>query len=372
MLAGYSGYTPGFRTVPPVLAPGTENNARKFQSAGKSVVYPDEPISRTMNAPRLSVSSDAAAYLHPGAYKVPDQRGVMAAKLDAAQDKAAAPRRFVHRSAKEVEFPDFYAEKRQAMSMKPEAYRVAFDRNAINGNVSLIQAVRMFGEAQVASASLRYQNLFERELVAVLKESLLRRNTETKGFVPTLSSGELRLGLAEVSFDEFAKAVERCGAVLAQVSIGPSEPSALYAAKLDPKVITSLTEQSRYITDLGDVGVQPMQRGLMTGYGGMDSTTNDLMSGTAKLSNQVPGYSGHIPKKNGQPTLQDPRPDQKKSVKGCFNANLPGYTGHWPTYGMTAKTEGVRVSMETTTGSSQALAAALARGGDEWRGTIHG
>ena len=87
---------------------------------------------------------------------------------------------------------------------------------------------------------------------------------------------------------------------------------------------------------------------------------------------QVPGYSGHIPKKNGQPTLQDPRPDQKKSVKGCFNANLPGYTGHWPTYGMTAKTEGVRVSMETTTGSSQALAAALARGGDEWRGTIHG
>ena len=56
-----------------------------------------------------------------------------------------------------------------------------------------------FSGAQAASASLRYQNLFERELVAVLQNSLERRNSETKGFVPTLSSGELRLGLVEVS-----------------------------------------------------------------------------------------------------------------------------------------------------------------------------
>ena len=372
MLAGYSGYTPGFRTVPPCMAPGTENNTKKFQSAGKSVVYPDQPISRIINEPRLSVSSDSSAYLKSTDFKVPDPRGVMAARLDASKKNADAPRRFVHRSAKEVEFPDFYREKKHAASMTPESFRVSFDRVAINGACSVIQAVRVFGEAQVASASIRYQNLFERMLVGVLQESLERRNSETKGYVPTLSSGELRLGLVEVSFDEFSEAVKRTSASLSQVKIGPSEPSALYAAKLDPKVITSLTEQSRYVTDLGDVGVQPMQRGLMTGYGGMASTTNDLMSGTAKLSNQVPGYSGHIPKKNGQPTLQEPRPDQKKSVKGCFNANLPGYTGHWPTYGITAKTEGVRVSMETTTGSSQALAAALARGGDQWKSTIVG
>ena len=264
-----------------------------------------------------------------------------------------------------MEFPDFYEEKRQALRLNPESYRVAFDRHAINGAVSLIQAVRIFGDAQAASASLRYQNLFERELVAVLQNSLERRNSETKGFVPTLSSGELRLGLVEVSFEEFSEAVQRCGATLAQINIGPSEPSALYAAKLDPKVITSLTEQSRYSTDLGEAGVQPMERGLMTGYGGMDSTTNDLMYGTKpELSNQVRGTAGHIPKKNGKPTLQEPRPDQKKSVKDASNANLPGYTGHWPTYGIKAKTEGVSVSIETTTGSSQALAAALARG---WR-----
>ena len=313
MLAGYSGYTPGFRTVAPTLAPGTENNTRKFQSAGKSVVYPDQPISRLMNQPRLSVSSDSSAYLHPGAYKVPDARGVMGAKLDKQKEEAAAPRRFVHRSAKEVEFPDFYEEKRQALRLNPESYRVAFDRHAINGAVSLIQAVRIFGDAQAASASLRYQNLFERELVAVLQNSLERRNSETKGFVPTLSSGELRLGLVEVSFEEFSEAVQRCSATLAQINIGPSEPSALYAAKLDPKVITSLTEQSRYSTDLGEAGVQPMERGLMTGYGGMDSTTSDLMYGTAKLSNQVPGTAGTFRKRTGNRRCKSRAPIRKRA-----------------------------------------------------------
>ena len=38
--------------------------------------------------------------------------------------------------------------------------------------------------------------------------------------------------------------------------------------------------------------------------------------------------------------------------------------------GMTAKTEGVSVSIETTSGSSQSLAAALAVGGD-WRAQIN-
>ena len=90
MLAGYSGYTPGFRTVAPTLAPGTENNTRKFQSAGKSVVYPDQPISRLMNQPRLSVSSDSSAYLHPGPQS--SRRGVMGAKLDKQKEEAAAPR----------------------------------------------------------------------------------------------------------------------------------------------------------------------------------------------------------------------------------------------------------------------------------------
>ena len=39
--------------------------------------------------------------------------------------------------------------------------------------------------------------------------------------------------------------------------------------------------------------------------------------------------------------------------------------------GMTAKTEGVSVSIETTSGSSQSLAAALAVGGD-WRESLGG
>ena len=353
------------------MAPGTENNTRKFQSAGKSVVYPDQPISRLMNEPRLTVSSDQSAYLNPDQYTPCDPRGVMAKKLDAAAANAAEPRKFCHKSAKSVEFPNFYAEKNQATSLSPEDYRVTFDRFAVNGIVSVIDAVRIFGEKQKKSSALRYQNVFERKLVAVLEVSLKRRNTESKSYKPTLMNGELRVGLAEVTFDEFCRAVADTNAQLSTIFIGPSQPSELYAAKHDAKVITSLTEPSRYQTDLGVSGVIPVERGVMTGYGGMASTTNDLMYGTAKLSNQVPGYSVHIPKAEGDPTLQDPRPDQKKSVKGCFNANLPGYTGHWPTYGMTAKTEGVSVSIVTTSGASQALAAALAVGGD-WKGQISG
>jgi hypothetical protein len=410
MLAGYSGYRPAWKTVPPCMAPGTENNTKKFQSAGKSVVYPDQPISRLMNEPRLTVSSDQSAYLHPGAYQPCDPRGVMAKKLDAAASNAAAPRKFCHKSAKAIEFPNFYEEKQQAQNLNPDDYRINFDRYAINGVVSVIDAVKIFGEKQVASAVLRFQNVFERKLVAILQVSLSRRNSESKTYVPSLQSGELRIGLAEVNFVEFSQAVQQVSTQLSSIKIGPSEPSELYAAKLDPKVITSLTENSRYITDLGAAGVNPIERGVMTGYGGMASTTNDLMYGTAKLSNQVPGYSGHIPKKEGMPTLQEPRTTGKNDIKGCFNANLPGYTGHWPTYGectlfflcsvvvvyisplgtnllcllfvlafsvvavflpgMTAKTEGVSVSIETTSGSSQSLAAALAVGGD-WRAQIN-
>lgn len=369
MLAGYSGYKPAWRTVPPALAPGCENNTKKFQSAGKSVVYPDQPLSRLMNEPRLSVSSDQSAYLHPGAYKPTDPRGVMAKKLDAAAANASAPRKFCHKSAKAIEFPNFYEEKKQAQELNPNDYQITFDRYAINGVVSVIDAVRIFGEKQVASAVLRYQNVFERKLVAILQVSLSRRNSESKTYVASLQSGELRLGLAEVNFQEFSQAVQEVAAQLCGIDIGPSKPSELYAAKLEPKVITSLTEPSRYIMDMGEAGVNPIERGVMTGYGGMASTTNDLMYGTAKLSNQVPGYSGHIPKAGGRPTLQEMRTTGKNDIKGCFNANLPGYTGHWPTYGMTAKTEGVSVSIETTSGSSQSLAAALAVGGD-WRKQI--
>ena len=369
MLAGYSGYQPAWKTVPPCMAPGTENNTQKFQSAGKSVVYPDQPLARLMNEPRLSVSSDASAYIAPSNYKVPDSRGVMATKLDNAAANSKAPRKFCHKAAKSIEFPDFYAEKKQATSLTPEDYIITFDRCAINGIVSVIDAVRIFGEKQVASAVLKFQNLFERKLIAILEISLARRNDETKGYVPSLQSGELRLGLAEVNFQEFSQAVRDTSAELATIHIGPSKPSELYAADLDPKVITSLTENSRYITDLGGAGVNPIERGVMTGYGGMASTTNDLMVGTAKLSNQVPGYSGHIPKAGGKPTLQETRVGGKNDIKGCYNANLPGYTGHWPTYGMTAKTEGVSVSTATTSGASQSLAAALAVGGD-WKSKI--
>jgi len=369
MLAGYSGYRPAWQTVPPCMAPGTENNTKKFQSAGKSVVYPDQPLSRSMNEPRLSVSSDSSAYLKPNSYKPCDPRGVMAKKLDNAAQNAAVPRKFCHKSAKAIEFPNFYEEKRQAQRLNPDDYRVNFDHYAVNGVVSVIDAIKIFGEKQVPSAQLRYQNLFERKLVAILQESLSRRNAESKTYVASLRGGELRLGLAEVNFDEFGQAVKEVAAQLSTIDVGPSKPSELYAAKLDPKVITSLTENSRYITDLGQAGVNPIERGLMNGYGGMASTTNDLMYGTAKLSNQVPGYSGHIPIAGGNPTLQEPRTTGKNDIKGCFNANLPGYTGHWPTYGMTAKTEGVRVSLETTSGSSQSLAAALAVGGD-WKAQI--
>ena len=103
MLAGYSGYA----WLPhrgAYARPRHGDNTRKFQSAGKSVVYPDQPISRLMNQPRLSVSSDSPVP-PPGPTKSPT--GVMGAKLAKQKEEAAAPRRFVHSPRKRWNSPIF-------------------------------------------------------------------------------------------------------------------------------------------------------------------------------------------------------------------------------------------------------------------------
>lgn len=361
MKAGYSGYVPGFRVVPPASAPGSSNNTVKFQSAGKSVVYDSVPLLSKMNESRASVTSDASVFLDTKCYAPPDPRGVMAEKQDRIREEALKrPRRFTHKSAKATEFPDYWRQRSQVTERPTEDYRVTFDRYAVNGLLTVVDCLRVFSEVHGSSMPMNYSMLLEEKL-----HNELQGQAQSRPLSTSLSAG-LRAGLAEVTWDMFAAALAAQREQLRAVKIGPSEPSALYEAKLDPRVVTDLTEPSRYSTDLGRQGDIPSDRGLMTNYGGMASTTNDLMQGTAKLSNQIPGYSGHIPKAGGRPTLQPEREDHKRSVKDVFCPNIPGYTGHFPTYGLHAKTTGVEITTRTTTGGSQALAAALATGTD-WK-----
>ena len=121
------------------------------------------------------------------------------------------------------------------------------------------------------------------------------------------------------------------------------ELSALYSAKLPDKVVEARTQKSRYSSDMGELGHQPGTRPLLTSYGAMATTTQDLLLGTAKNSTKY-WYSGHIPKGDGEPTLQPPRRDIKKSIKDTYNVNVSGYTG-------TIKTREVAITYATTSGA---------------------
>lgn len=335
---GYSGYIPESRKIWPAQNPGSSNRDTKFQTAGSSVVYKDDKNIVLMNQGRKSVSEDSAMALESSCYKVPDRRGVMAAKED--QKKAQQRRRFVHKSANSVEYPNFWKEKEDVLSRPAEAYRVQFDMKAINGRIGLAEAARIFQDINNSGSSTaplpeRYNRIFEEALLA--------------------SGSDL------IAWEDFQEMIGIVKQRLQGLNIGPAEPSKLYQANLPEKVVQNLTEESRYSTDLGRAGELPHQRPLLTTYGGQASTTQDLMIGTNKQSNQIPGYSGHMPKSGG-PNLQDERSDLKKSVKGTFNTNLPGYTGHWPVEGVRGRFDGIEITTATTSGASAAQAAALAAG----------
>ena len=90
MACRYSGYTPGFRTIPPTQNLGSENVHNKYASGGPSVVYDKPRILDNMRSNRRAVSQDASLALDSSKYKDPDRRGVAGKREDA---RKAAPRR---------------------------------------------------------------------------------------------------------------------------------------------------------------------------------------------------------------------------------------------------------------------------------------
>jgi hypothetical protein len=298
---------------------GSENTHTKYEQGGFSVVYDRPKFTDKMQSNRRGVAQDASLSLKPSCYKDPDRRGVAGAREDARQ--AAAPRRFVHRSANKLDFPDFYREKRDFLSASEEQYKTEFDKrkNEMTGNLSSAKAVDVLSAVHGINLPPRFQMVFVDAINAV--------------------------STVAVAWEDFLATVRNVNTRLASVAIGPAQPSELYSAKLPDKVVESRTEKSRYSTDLGESNHIPGNRNLVTSFGGMATTTQDLLLGTAKNSNQIAGYSGHIPKGDGAPTLQAPRRDIKKSIKDTYNVNVSGYTG-------TIKTREVQITYATTSGDS--------------------
>ena len=319
MACRYSGYTPGFRTIPPTQNLGSENVHNKYGSGGPSVVYDKSRFLDNMRSNRRAVSQDASLALDSSKYKDPDRRGVAGKREDAR--KAAPRRRFVHRSANALDYPDFWQEKTQFLSKSEEKYQAEFDKRKteMTGNCPTPKAIEVLHAVHGVNLPPRFLMVF----------------TDAINGVSTVA----------VSWGDFINTVRSVNERISNVNVGPAEPSALYSAKLPDKVVEARTQKSRYSSDMGELGHQPGTRPLLTSYGAMATTTQDLLLGTAKNSDQIPGYSGHIPKGDGEPTLQPPRRDIKKSIKDTYNVNVSGYTG-------TIKTREVAITYATTSGSS--------------------
>ena len=84
-------------------------------------------------------------------------------------------------------------------------------------------------------------------------------------------------------------------------------------------MVEARTQKSRYSSDMGDMGHQPGQRPLITSFGAMASTTQDLLLGTAKNSIQIPGYSVIFQLVMENQLYNPPRRDMKKSIKDTYN-----------------------------------------------------
>lgn len=319
MACRYSGYTPGFRTIPPTMNMGSENVHSKYLQTGRSVVYDKDAFIDRMQANRRGVAADTAIALDPSNYKDPDRRGVAGKREDA--KKAQPRRRFVHRSANKLDYPDFWQEKRDFLSASEELYKTEFEKRAtkMTGNCPTPTAIEVLGAVHGINLPPRFLMIF----------------TDAINDVSTVA----------VSWEDFLATVRSVCKRISLVAVGPAEPSALYSAKLPDKVVEARTQTTRYSTDMGVYNHIPGDRNLMTSFGGMATTTQDLLLGTAKNSNQIAGYSGHIPKGDGAPTLQAPRRDIKKAIKDTYNVNVSGYTG-------TIKTRQVQITYATTSGDS--------------------
>lgn len=97
------------------------------------------------------------------------------------------------------------------------------------------------------------------------------------------------------------------------------------------------TGNSSYATDYGPYGSDPRQRydwRLGTSTVNEQATTRGLFDGTAKASEHIPNFAGHVPAShnNDQASMKGGRVPlaQKVNVLSIYNHNLPGYTGHRP------------------------------------------
>ena len=118
MACRYSGYTPGFRTIPPTQNLGSENVHNKYTSGGPSVVYDKPRILDNMRSIDEQFQ-DASLALNSSQYKDPDRRGVAGKREDARKATHAVGSYIVPM----LDYPDFWQEKTQFLSKSEENYQ---------------------------------------------------------------------------------------------------------------------------------------------------------------------------------------------------------------------------------------------------------
>jgi len=293
---GYQGFVPyAFRNAE-TTKPGDVKSQRdnKFRRAGVDVVAYDSGRFSTTTT-RMSNTLDRSHFKAERTLQT----------LQIKDRQPMPPRKFIAQSLYSSNFPNYLQELMKIERPTEEMYRKAFTQCDKDGSGFIDK----------------------RELKGILQNSTDNQVSPTTSEVFLAFFDKNRDG--KISWFEFVDGLASLRNYMkAQLNTKASRHTGpAWLQTKEVKVCTGYVPRSSTQMDLGVEGDVPSQRECMRGNG-MRGTTEDLFSGTSKVTQHIPGYRGYISQVR---PLQASKPRESRDgmfVIDTYKSNAPGYTGN--------------------------------------------
>lgn len=316
---GYQGFVPYAFRAAESTKPGELKSQRdsKFRRAGVDVLSYDSSARFATTTARMSNS------MHRKNYSCGRTLGTLQVK----DRMPMPPKKFVAKSLYSSTFPNYLEELTALERPSEEEYRAAFAKFDKDGS-GFINRREVKAAFRSCTGNQANPNTVETFTI------LFDKNKDGK-----------------ISWDEFVLGVQQLRELIkAQLNTNRSKHSGpAWLQEREKAVCRGYVPRSSAQMDLGVEGENPIDRPLMKGNG-MKGTTEDLFSGTSKVTHHIPGYRGYISQVNPLPARNVRESRDGMFIIDTYKSNAPGYTGN-----PRAKWENGCGKMQTTKSSTEQL-----------------
>lgn len=305
--SGYKGFRSWAARECPTLKPGETQHLRSMKYHNRTVSSPHPSAKFEIEELGYSTLTEQSYnQVKPTDFKIPDRRGIMS--LADQRDSATQSRPFLGKTTYQHHFDLSGSSVERLIQIPHEIFQDAFSKVASKNdgkNICISQIAEVL-ELVFSAPPEQYElDIFE------------------KAFDGN-QSGTFML-------DEFVAVVARISGYFdSQAAIDPRQaPSWLKnTTSAEKKILHGHSSQRSHHIDFGS----PMKRAYVRKTG-MASTTSDLMTGTSRDTNHIPGYVGFIPSagNNSEAVAHGSGIQSRENRERIYHDSaIPGYTGHKP------------------------------------------